>query len=88
MKSSRDADKTRIVFHSWGIESLRIDAKAFLTRCESNFVSKDINDALEYYNVHKILESDPNMEIDKSLLDKLFASIARFFHSISDSSFA
>ena len=51
----KTTEHSRIVFHTWGIEALRSEAKGFLNHYDCSLHLNDINDVLELYNVHKIL---------------------------------
>ena len=88
MKKSTEADKSRIVFHTWGYKSLRNEAASFLDKCDCSLPPQDINDALEMFNVYRVLESDSLCESEKERIKSLYSTVARFFQRIDDNTFA
>ncbi len=88
MKRSAGAKESRIVFRTWGYNSLHDEAASFLDKYDSSLPPQDINDALEIYNVYRILESDSLSDLEKEKMKALYSSVARFFQNIDDSTFA
>lgn len=78
---------SRIVFHTWGIEALRFEAKGFLNRYDCSLPLNDINDILELYNVHKVLEADSLSDSERDKLNQLFSIVGKFFNQIDDEHF-
>lgn len=88
MNRSTGRDKSRIVFHTWGYENLHDEAAAFLNKYDCSLSPQDINDALELYNVYKVLESDSLSDLEKEKTKILYSAVAKFFQNIDDNSFA
>lgn len=88
MRTSKSRDNTRFVFHTWGIESLRIEAKAFLEQFDCSLPLDDINDVLEIYNVHSVLNTDSLSASEREKTKQLYSVVAKFFKSIDDNHFS
>lgn len=88
MRKSADADNPRIVFHTWGIESLRTESKTFIEQYDFSQPLKNINDVLELYNVCKILDTAELSDSERSKKQQLYSTVAKFFKSINDENFS
>ena len=75
---------SRIIYQSWGKESLVIKAKAFLDSLDFDSSLTQINDALELYNVYRILKE---VSYDKIILRRIYEKVARFFRLIDGARF-
>lgn len=79
---------SRIVFHTWGIEALRFEAKGFLNHYDCSLPLNDINDVLELFNVHKILAADSLSDSERDKSNQLYSIVAKFFNHIDDEHFS
>ena len=88
MRRSTDAGNSRIVFHTWGIESLRFEAKTFLEQFDCSLPLDDINDVLEIYNVYSVLIKDSLSATEREKIKQFYSVVAKFFKSIDDTHFS